>query len=190
MTLRRLFTELARWRPLLFFKPRSRRLGRLTPLRPGCEGQRGRADSWRGGRRQTLLLAAAQALYLSSVAVVFTFSGLAGAELAPTPGLATLPLALITVVTAAATIPTSLLMARVGRRLGFQAGALIGATGSGVAAWGMAAGDFALFCLGNALMGVFQASACTIASPPPIWRGRLFVRRRWHGCWQAALRLR
>lgn len=112
-----------------------------------------------GARRQMLLLAAVQALYLSSVSVVFTFSGLAGAELAPTPGLATLPLALITVVTAAAAIPTSLLMARVGRRLGFQVGALIGATGSGVAAWGMVAGDFALFCLGNALMGVFQASA-------------------------------
>lgn len=113
----------------------------------------------RGGSGQTLLLAAAQALYLSSVSVVFTFSGLAGADLAPTPELATLPLALITVVTAACAIPTSLLMAKVGRRPGFQVGALIGAIGAGVAAWGVVVGDFAVFCVGNALMGAFQASA-------------------------------
>src|SRR3546814_5442157 len=73
--------------------------------------------------------------------------------------LATLPLALSTVVTAATTIPASILMARIGRRAGFQLGAFIGAVVAGLAAWGVAEGNFALFCVGNALFGVFQASA-------------------------------
>lgn len=110
-------------------------------------------------RRPVLILGVAQALYLSAVSVIFTFSGLVGATLAPTPSLATLPVALITVVTAVTTIPASLLMARIGRRAGFQIGAFAGAAGAGLAAWGIAGDDFVLFCLGNALMGAFQASA-------------------------------
>ena len=110
-------------------------------------------------RRPVLILSAAQALYLSTLSVIFTFSGLVGATLAPIPSLATLPLALSTVVTAATTIPVSILMARIGRRPGFQLGAFVGATGAGLAAWGIARSDFALFCFGNALIGVFQASA-------------------------------
>lgn len=112
-----------------------------------------------GARRPVLVLSVAQALYLSTLSVIFTFSGLVGATLAPTPSLATLPLALSTVVTAVTTIPVSILMARIGRRAGFQLGALVGATGAGLAAWGIARSDFALFCVGNALIGVFQASA-------------------------------
>lgn len=111
------------------------------------------------GRRPVLILSIAQALYLSALSVIFTFSGLVGAALAPVASLATLPLALSTVVTAATTIPASMLMARIGRRAGFQLGAFAGAAGAGLAAWGVAEGDFALFCVGNALIGVFQASA-------------------------------
>lgn len=111
------------------------------------------------GRRPVLILSAAQALYLSSISVIFTFSGLVGASLAPVPGLATLAVALTTVVTAATTIPASLLMARIGRRAGFQIGALAGAAGASLAAWGIWESSFALFCAGNALMGVFQAFA-------------------------------
>lgn len=112
-----------------------------------------------GARRPVLILSVAQALYLSTISVIFTFSGLVGAALAPTPSLATLPLALSTVVTAVTTIPVSILMARIGRRAGFQLGALVGAAGAGLAALGVAGSDFALFCFGNALIGVFQASA-------------------------------
>lgn len=112
-----------------------------------------------GAGRPVLILSVAQALYLSTLSVIFTFSGLVGATLAPTPSLATLPLALSTVVTAVTTIPISILMARIGRRAGFQLGALVGASGAGLAAWGIAGSDFALFCFGNALIGVFQASA-------------------------------
>lgn len=58
--------------------------------------------------RPILVLVIAQALYLSSAAVAFTFSGLVGAQLASDPALSTLPVALITVVTAITTVPASL----------------------------------------------------------------------------------
>src|SRR3546814_6038173 len=100
-----------------------------------------------GVRSPVLILSVAQALYLSTLLVIFTFSGLVGVALAPMASLATLPLALSTVVTAATTIPASILMARIGRRAGFQLGAFIGAVGAGLAAWGVAEGNFALFCV-------------------------------------------
>lgn len=114
---------------------------------------------WSKGHRPVLILSIAQALYLSSLSVIFTFSGLVGASLASSPGLATLPLALSTVLTALATIPLSMLTTRIGRRATFQLGALAGAAGAGLAAAGAATHDFGLFCLGNALIGIYQASA-------------------------------
>ena len=45
--------------------------------------------------------------------------GIVGATMAPVPGLATLPVALMIVGTAMSTIPASLLMRRVGRKVGF-----------------------------------------------------------------------
>src|SRR3546814_15424420 len=88
-----------------------------------------------GVRSPVLILSVAQALYLSTLSVIFTFSGLVGVALAPMASLATLPLALSTVVTAATTIPASILLARIGRRAGFHLGAFIGAVGAGLAAW-------------------------------------------------------
>lgn len=113
----------------------------------------------RTDRRAVAVLAVAQALYLSAAAVVFTFSGLAGYMLAADKALATLPVALMTVATALSTIPASLLMARIGRRRGFQLGALFGAASGAVSAGAIMLESFALFCLGGALMGVFQGFA-------------------------------
>jgi MFS family permease len=110
-------------------------------------------------RRAVIVLAVAQALYLSAAAVVFTFSGLAGYALAEDKALATLPVALMTVATAVATVPASLLMARIGRRRGFVLGALFGAASGAVSTVAIMAGNFALFCLGGTLMGVFQGFA-------------------------------
>lgn len=110
--------------------------------------------------RSTLLrLAAAQALYLSGAAIAFAFSGLVGARLAPDPLLATLPVALMTVATMLTTLPASLLMGRLGRRAGFLAGTAAGFVGAGLSAWAIAEASFGLFCVGNALLGVYQAFA-------------------------------
>lgn len=110
-------------------------------------------------RRNVFILAACQALYLSASSIQVALSGLVGATLAPDKILATLPFSLITLTTAATTIPASFLMARFGRRAGFVLGALLGGTGGAISTIAIFQQDFAAFCLGNALMGCFQAVA-------------------------------
>jgi len=110
-------------------------------------------------RRTAFLLAICQAFYLSASSVGTASSGLVGAGLAPTALLATLPYSLIPMTNAAVTVPASFLMARLGRRAGFLLGALLGGLGGLLSAWAIFRRDFAMFCLGNALWGCFQATA-------------------------------
>ena len=75
---------------------------------------------------QVLILASAQALFQTASVLVMTVGGLAGGLIAPSPGLATLPVAAMFLGTAVATFPASMWMSRAGRRSGFVAGALLG----------------------------------------------------------------
>ena len=59
--------------------------------------------------------------------------------------------------TALTTIPASMWMARVGRRTGFVAGALLGAMGGVLAALGIWLGSLVLLSLGTLLVGAYQA---------------------------------
>src|SRR3546814_16842906 len=75
----------------------------------------------RSAMGQVALLAVCQALGMSCLALSITITALVGAGLAPTPALATLPLSLQFIATAAMTLPASLLMGRFrseGRRVG------------------------------------------------------------------------
>jgi MFS family permease len=110
-------------------------------------------------RRNIVILALCQGLYLSAASVQGALSGLVGAMLAPKMLLATLPYSLITLTTASTTIPASFLMARFGRRAGFVAGALLGGCGGAISTFAIFHRNFPAFCLGNALMGCFQAVA-------------------------------
>ena len=111
-------------------------------------------------RSNVLILAASQALFLIAAVTVMTLSGVVGGELAPTPGLATLPVAAMMLGTVATTLPASLFMKRVGRRLGFLVGTLGGgAAGAAVATAGVLAESFWLFTFGNLLLGIYQAFA-------------------------------
>lgn len=110
-------------------------------------------------RRNVVLLACCQGLYLSASSVGIALSGLVGSTLAPTKILSTLPYSLIIVTTACVTLPLSFLMARIGRRAGFTLGATLGGLGGLTSAAGIFLGSFTIFCLGNALMGCFQASS-------------------------------
>jgi MFS family permease len=110
-------------------------------------------------RLNVLILSLCQALYLSASSIQVALSGLVGAMLAPDRLLATLPFSLITVLTATTTIPASFLMARLGRRAGFVLGALLGGTGGAISTIAIFRQSFVAFCVGNALMGCFQAVA-------------------------------
>jgi predicted MFS family arabinose efflux permease len=109
--------------------------------------------------RVVLALASTQALFQTASVLIMTIGGLAGQLLAPEPSLATLPIAMVALGVAVATIPASTLMARAGRRPGFLVGTMFGAAGGTAAAAGIVSGSFLLLCLGTLLVGFNQGFA-------------------------------
>ena len=122
-------------------------IARLTPLR------------LQKMHRQVLILAIAQALFQTASALVVTVGGLAGAQIARAPGLATAPIASMFLGTTLATVPASLWMAARGRRAGFVGGALVGVLGGLIAAAGIALDSLLVFSLGTLLVGAYQGAA-------------------------------
>ena len=109
--------------------------------------------------RQVLLLATAQALFQIVSVLVMTIGGLAGAILAPSPEWATAPIAAMFLGTAVSTVPASMWMTRVGRKIGFVTGASLGTLGGLVAAGGMTTSSITLLCVGTFLAGCYQGFA-------------------------------
>ena len=109
--------------------------------------------------RNVTLLAICQALAMTGMTMNMTVTALTGHELSPDPAWATLPLSLQFMATMLTTMPASLYMRRVGRRLGFATGVLVGVAGAVVAALSVLNGNFATFCLGSMLIGSFQGFA-------------------------------
>ncbi len=110
-------------------------------------------------RRTILLLAIAQAFYNSCIIILFSTAGIVGLKIAPTPGLATLPVTTFVIGAAVSTIPASLLMQRVGRKPVFFFGACASMLSSLLAVWSIFHGNFQAFCFATALAGVFQATS-------------------------------
>ncbi len=119
------------------------------------------------------ILVTGQTLFMIAMVTVMTLSGVVGQQLAPDPALATLPIAMMMMGTVVSTLPASLFMKRVGRRLGFITGATLGGVGGGLVSFGGIAMDsFWLFCAGNLLLGLYQGfamyyrfAAVDVASP-------------------------
>jgi MFS family permease len=102
------------------------------------------------------VLFAAQALLLTSNVTFIAINAMAGASLASHPMLATLPIAMQALASAVSSYPSSQLMARFGRRVGFSVGACCGIAGSLIAAWGMVSHSLPLLCAGTFLAGVYN----------------------------------
>ena len=109
-------------------------------------------------KRAALLLATAAALAGSVGPAAIGLSGLVGLSLLPPDqaGWATVPVTAFVVGSTLAAIPAALLMQRVGRRIGFIAGMIIGISGCVAAGFAILASTFLGFCLA---MGVAGASA-------------------------------
>ena len=103
----------------------------------------------------TLTLAACVAQ--TGAPMVVLLGGIVGAGLAPLPGLATLPVALMIVGTAMTTIPASLLMRRMGRKFGFIFAACYAAFGGLLAALAIVNDGFWLLCVATFLVGSHNA---------------------------------
>lgn len=106
-----------------------------------------------------LLLAGGQSLFTITTITIMSLSSVIGQQLAPSPGLATLPAAMMMLSTLLTTLLASLLMKRIGRRRGFIIGTLNGALGGLVCFASVAWGSFALLCLGNFFIGLYQSFA-------------------------------
>ena len=122
--------------------------------------------------RDIFLLACCQALLLTNGAGLITMNGLVGFELAGTKALATLGVTTYVLGSALSTMPASLWMARVGRRAGFMAGALINIGGCALAAFAIGQRSFVLYCVATAVIGIYNAiglqyrfAAAEIAAP-------------------------
>lgn len=110
-------------------------------------------------RRDILLLATAQALYMTTIGANFIVVALAGNTLAIDKSLSTLPVALFFGAAMLMALPAAFFMRRFGRQLGFVVGATVAGTGALVCAYGIFAQSFVLFCAGSAMIGSFNAFA-------------------------------
>lgn len=110
-------------------------------------------------RRNVPLLAAAQALMLSAIVLAMTLGAVLGENLAPDRRLATLPIVVMVIGTALASLPAALLMRRRGRRAGFLLGALCGIGGGLLCAAAVHLQSFALFVAGHFVIGAYQGFA-------------------------------
>ena len=107
--------------------------------------------------RTLIVLWLAQCFGQTSAPTLVLVSGLVGARLAPSMEWATLPVAMMVIGTACATIPASLLMSRFGRKAGFL-GATAYAIGGGLlAAWAVTRSDFTTFCVSAFMVGNYLA---------------------------------
>ena len=107
--------------------------------------------------RDIFLLACCQALLLTNASGLITMNGLVGYALADTKTFATLGVTIYVLGSAVATMPASLWMARVGRRAGFMAGALINVAGCALAVLAISRGSFVLYCVATGVMGIYNA---------------------------------
>lgn len=123
-------------------------------------------------RRTVFVLAFSQALSMTGASIVMLVTALAGAYLAPDVRLATLPLAIQFVGTMCATFPAALWMKKVGRRVGFTFGQIVGICGGLTGCYALIEGSFGLLIVAAALLGThnafwgFYRFAAAEAAPP------------------------
>lgn len=113
----------------------------------------------RDGRRNAAVLAVCQGLFTCAISIDLTLTALTGWQLAPDKALATLPFALITVAGAVVTWFAAFLIQSLGRRWSFVLGAASCCIGGLISVWSVWHAQFWTFCVGTALVGVFQAFA-------------------------------
>ena len=109
-------------------------------------------------RRNVVVLVAAQAILGAQMPMIFTIAGLAGQSLAPNACWATLPISFTVIGSMLTATPISAFMQKYGRRAGFVVGAMGGAGGAALGAYGLSTSSFLIFCLGALLTGIYMSA--------------------------------
>lgn len=107
--------------------------------------------------RNILILTACQLISATGAIVMVTLGGIIGSKLSSDPSLATLPVSVVVLFGAAAAIPATMLMKRIGRRKGFALASLSSVLAMGLAGLSLYLESFELFVLAGALFGVNMA---------------------------------
>lgn len=128
--------------------------GRDRPQIPGEASVEGRSPY-----RKMAALAVAQVFFSLNSSVVITLGALSGRMLADNKAFATVPIGCLVVGSALSTAPARLLIEAIGWRAGFVLGGIAGVIGGLLAVHAIETGDFSLFCLAMAMVGVYQAFA-------------------------------
>ncbi len=108
--------------------------------------------------KQIWLLSITYALMLSGASVIILTAGVVGSRIAPSPDLATLPVALAILGVACMTLPVGLLMARLGRKKVFLIFACMATSGALLAGWSLSIQSFGWFCLSAFWLGTTGAA--------------------------------
>lgn len=108
-------------------------------------------------RGNVVRLAIAQALAGANSTVVFATGAVAGAMLAPSSALATMPVSTFVVGMAAGTLPAGAIARRHGRRASFLVGTTCGVLVGLISALAMYLGSFWLYCAGTFFGGMYGA---------------------------------
>ncbi|AGI67887.1 putative major facilitator superfamily transporter [Octadecabacter antarcticus 307] len=112
----------------------------------------------RRAKRNVAVLVLAQAILGAQMPMIFVVGGLAGKQLASNICWATLPISLI-IFGSMTTAPwLSPLMQSHGRRFGFYIGALAGAVGAAIAAYGLYIGSFTVLLIGSYFTGIYMSA--------------------------------
>lgn len=109
-------------------------------------------------KRNVTVLVLAQAILGAQMPMIFVVGGLAGKQLASNICWATLPISLI-IFGSMTTAPwLSPLMQTYGRRVGFYIGAMGGALGAAIAAYGLYIGSFTVLLVGSFFTGIYMSA--------------------------------
>ncbi len=121
--------------------------------------RRAQAERDRAAKRLALRLAAASALAGANASVIFATEAILGVSMAPSPGLATVPLTSFVVGLALGTLPVGAIARRYGRRPALLTGSFSGVLAGALAATATLAWSFPLLCLSAIFGGIYASAA-------------------------------
>jgi len=103
------------------------------------------------------VISAVMALSFAIISMMVFMAGILGAQIAPSPELATLPMAMMIGATGLATIPAALIMQRFGRKAGMAIGLVVSLIGCFMAYFAAITANFNLLIAGAVCLGLNAA---------------------------------
>ena len=107
--------------------------------------------------RNILVLLVCQLISATGAIVLVTLGGIIGAQLTPNLAFATLPVSIMVISIAATTVPATILMKKVGRKLGFAFASLCSVASLMLAAYALHSSNFTMFIAAAGFFGINMA---------------------------------